>query len=164
MINDQCLAYFTGNVNDMDVEYSCTYFANPKVMPKWFTSPSTLELINNQKTKIGTSSLDSSKLEEQAKNNMKSSVVTTVVASLNSTKVKDVAISSEESGSSNYVSSFEVLGNGLYTAKLKLKKVSVEDYKNFKVQFTVDNKVVEHVVALKKTGCKIHSFDCKFIK
>lgn len=154
LIKYQCQVYFTGSLNDLDVEYSCTYFANPKVEPKWFTSPSTLELINNQKTKIATSSLDSSKLEDQVKNNMKSSVVKTVAAAVNSTEVKDVAISSEESSSSNYVSSIEDLGNGLYAAKLKLKRVSVEDYKDFKLKFTVDNKVVEHVVALKKTGYK----------
>lgn len=149
LINDQCQAYFTGSVNDMDVEYSCTYFANPKIEPKWFTSPSTLELINNQKTKLGAQSLT----EQQVKSNMKSSVVTTVIAAVNST-VEDVAISDKESGSSNYVSSFEVLGNGLYNAKLKLKRVGVEDYKDFKVKFSVDDKVVEHVVALKKTGYK----------
>ena len=141
------------------------FFANPRVDPKWFTSPSTLALIGQASGKVAAELLDGGKLEDQVKGSMKSSVVATIVA--NSSEVAgggEVAVPAEESEASNYVSSLEVLGNGLYSARLKLKRVTVDDYKEFKVKFaTLDGKVVEHVVALKKTGCECFWLGCLFL-
>ena len=53
-LTDKCDKFFTGGVDDFDVEYSCTYFANPKVVPVWTT---TTEALAEGSKKIATESV-----------------------------------------------------------------------------------------------------------
>ena len=100
-LTDKCSTFFKAVVNDTDVNFSCTYFANPKVVPEWTTQQRSVT----------------------------------------------IKISSFESEKSNYVSSFEELGNRLYRATLRVKQVTLSDYKAYKMVFS-HTSMTEHVVNL----------------
>lgn len=149
LVSDQCIDYFTGDVNDLDVEYSCTFFSNPKIMPSWSTKASVSNKVVDEVKKVAKKiATDSVKGDKVGPENLKMTTPELTTPA----EINEITISEKEKANSNYVSSIEELENGLFKAKLRIKKVGLEDYKDYKLKFTVDNKVIEHVVSLKKTG------------
>lgn len=159
-LTEKCDKYFTGGVNDLDVEYSCTYFANPKIVPDWMTEERPTKLAIDGIKKIATENVDklASKVNDgevtvpagMSLDGVKEGVK--VVAE----KAKDmVRISMLKNDKSNYVSSVEDLGDGLYRASLRIKQVALSDYKEYTMVFSSqgsNDDDTEHVVNLRKTG------------
>lgn len=155
IVNDKCLSYFTADLNDQDVEYSCIFFANPPLKPIWTTKKNIPEGVKDEiksdAEKI-VNELNTEKPDIEKTVSNFATVSSVVSKAINS--VSDlVEISEQEDASSNYVSSIEELENGLYKAVFKVKKASVDDFKEYTVKFTsTDSKITEHVVSLKKPG------------
>ncbi len=159
-LTEKCSTFFTGGVDETDVEYSCTYFANPKVVPEWTTEERALKEVIDGAKKIATNSLDSANVNDK----LPKVTVPTGVSQIATVAAENlVKISSFESEKSNYVSSLEELGDGLYRATLRVKQITLSDYKAYKMVFSHSNKDTEHVVNLRKTGCKFFKWLCSFL-
>jgi len=114
-LTEKCSTFFTGGIDDTDVEFSCVYFANPKVVPEWTTELESLkDDVSDVAKKIVTNGPDLSKITVPTG-------LSTDNKALNENIVK---ITNFETEKSNYVSSLEELGDGLYRASLRVKKVS----------------------------------------
>jgi len=144
-LTEKCSTFFTGGIDDTDVEFSCVYFANPKVVPEWTTELESLkDDVSDVAKKIVTNGPDLSKITVPTG-------LSTDNKALNENIVK---ITNFETEKSNYVSSLEELGDGLHRASLRVKKVSKSDYKTYKMVFKHATSDTEHIIHLKKTGCK----------
>lgn len=130
------------------MEFSCTYFANPKIEPEWTTE---IVDLNKKAKKIAADLINVDSLPKVTS----PSDIAKTFNEVKESAAKFLRISGSETDTSNYVSSLEDLGNGLYKSILRVKKVNMGDYKDYKLKFSHgDTKVTEHVVSLKKTGCK----------
>lgn len=146
VVSDKCSTYFTADVNNQDVEFTCVYFSNPTLEPTITTKKGVAAAVENAVESV--KKVGSSLINKQSV----SKVLTTPATSVVDTATEIVTISKEESGSSNYVYSIEEMENGLSKAVLKIKEVSLTDFKDYTLKFTHNGVVTEHVVSLKKTG------------
>lgn len=150
LIADKCSTYFTADVNDQDVEFSCVYFSNPRLEPTITTNKgivaaveTAVETAVESAKKIGSSLINKQSVSES---------LTTPKSTVVDTPIEIITISKEETDSSNYVYSIEEMNNDLSKVVLKIKQVTLNDFKDYTLKFTHNGVVTEHAVSLKKTG------------
>lgn len=177
IITSSCTKYFEADIGDTDVEYSCEFFSNPKVEPEWFTNQKSLvEEVAEKATELKDKAKEISSgivsdmkidfddnTEEKFSDNLAkgveaineaASTIKPVVKSAKKSIENIVQIATQETDKSNYYSSLEEVGNGVFKAILKIKKVTAEDYKDFKLKFIFNGVETEHVAQMKKIGYK----------